>query len=365
MADEEKDVKQAIMEDLRNNPKYRKFYERFNGLSISRFIESYAGTKANWLDYGKRFFQSDQYRMLKYDDIASQKLWEIQQAKLFEAQCLWRAGTLVIPEVIVTFDFDYWEKGIENCPFLSPISEEEFNMYREYILSPDAELGADTYELNIKSWQEYDKIKDSLSNDNDSSINIPEWFMFYFNRHGGFPCMYLPDIKGEKEDFYRDLYFKRPKEEPAEPPLQYPEDPRPSISCGNDDQLWEFVELFEDRKVIEYARAWEDDDESTYDSIVEAIDTLMHADERIEIEVMNVDWKTALFETVRQYEKRKIYAALEPAYKKYCNRLNLGIAFESYEEQSDLAFYKNLSECYKRGILIGRKLNNEPEDFNY
>ena len=362
----ENEIEKEIENDLRTNPRYKSLFEQYNKNSIDLFIDYYKKKKVGWLTYGEKYMQNEQERILRYNAIAEQKLWEIQQVKLFDTQCLWRAEQITIPEVQITPDFEYWEKAIENCPFLSPISEEEFNLYRDYILTDEADMDRDPYRWTIDSWQDYDEIHNSYVNDNDSTLNVPEWYLFYYNRRGSNPCSLLQDIRGQKEDFYRTLYFNRPEaiEERNKPRPDY--DHRPSFSYYTDDNLFNFVNQFEERKVVEYARVMKyirdlDDD----DELEDAVDTLKNADEPVEIDAPNDDWRTAIIRTANLYIKRKIYTSLEHAYKSYLRRQKLGIAFETYQTARDIEFKKQMAAHYKMTILEGRKLNNEPEDFNF
>ncbi|MFA6978966.1 MAG: hypothetical protein WC209_06535 [Ignavibacteriaceae bacterium] len=364
----EAELEKEIENDLRTNPKYTSFFNQYSKSSVDLFINDYKKKKVRWLTYGERYMRDEQHRILRYNSIAEQKLWEIQQVKLFNTQCLWRSEQIKIPQIEIAMDFVYWEKAIENCPFLSPISEEEYNLYREYMLTDEADTDPDPYRWSIHSWQNYGEIHDSFidEDDDDSTLDVPEWYLFYFNRTGYNPCSILEDIRGQKEDFYRTLYFNRPEviEQRNKPQPEY--DKRPYFHYYTDEAQLNFIEQFEERKVIEYAKALKyyldlDND----DELEAALDTLKKADERIEIISPNDDWRTAVIRTANQYVKRKIYAALEHTYKSYLRRLNLGIAFEFHNSTDAIESKKELAAFYKKTILEGRKLNNEPEDFNF
>lgn len=82
----EKIVKE-VEEDLKNNPRYKDFYENYSPYSIKSFIESYKSGKANWVMWGENFTEMEQKKILKYTNLADKMLWEIQQKKLFNLQC--------------------------------------------------------------------------------------------------------------------------------------------------------------------------------------------------------------------------------------------------------------------------------------
>ncbi|MCK9210553.1 MAG: hypothetical protein M0P61_06955 [Ignavibacteriaceae bacterium] len=358
----EAELEKEIEEDLRTNPKYQDFYQQYRPSSIEDFIKGYIKKKMLWIKYGELYVQGGQKRALRYKTIAKQLLWEIQQVKLFDMQCFWRAEQLEIPGIAITQDFIYWEKNIENCPFLPPISEEEVNLYKEYALTDDADIPTGYFHYGFEDWQHYDEIKRSFVNQDDDYVTAPDWYLFYYNRRGGAPCAYLPDIRGDKEDFYFALWRKHHYPISTQPSPQSVET-RPSFSYYDDNNIREFVNRFENRKIREYAEVMMENNEAEDDEdLLEAITTLKAANERIEIVAENLPWRDAIMKTVELYERQKVYEELDGAYNSYLQRLKLGIAFETDE---DIAFYKNLADLQRRHLLEARKLNNEPEDFNF
>ncbi|MCK9210552.1 MAG: hypothetical protein M0P61_06950 [Ignavibacteriaceae bacterium] len=360
------DLENEIEHDLRTNPKYLSFFAQYNKSSIDNFIDFYKKKKAGWLTYGKTYLENEQYRILKYNEIAEQKLWEIQQVKLFDTQCLWRAEQITIPEIKTSYDFLYWEKVIETCPFLSPISENEFNLYREYILTEDSNLEADPFHWTFDGWQEYNTFKSLYQSDDDSELDSPEWYLYYNNMRCGNPCLQLPDIRGEKEGFYRNLYFNRPEVQASKNKFQKEMDHRPYFYYDQGSNFLDFLTRFEERKVIEYAKIMnyvnDRDDDDELDS---ALETLKKAEERVEIDSTNDDWRTAIIKTANLYTKRKIYAALEDAYCSYLRWLKLGIAFKTHQDEKRISNTKIMVNTLNESIITGRMLNNEPADFNF
>ncbi len=68
--------------------------------------------------YGKRYANNEEQHGIKWVSKVSDHLQYIQQKKLFDAQCLWRAEQLDIPDIQICYDFMIWEKDILNCPFI-------------------------------------------------------------------------------------------------------------------------------------------------------------------------------------------------------------------------------------------------------
>lgn len=363
---DEAKLEKEIEKDLRTNPRYKDFYEKYNPGSVENFIESYKKRKARWLKYGEKRIVDEQNRALRYKTFAKNSLWQIQQVKLFDAQCLWRAEQLIIPAISISDEFLYWGKKIENCTFLPPISEDELSLFKDYVLTDSADIQTGGWYFGVDNWQDYDEIKRTFENMEDNDITAPEWYLYYYNHIGGAPCAYLPDIRGEKEEFYFDLHRKNSSRNKSEQSSTKLEDLRPSFTFYLDNNLYEFVDRFEDERVKEYAKMIDDpDDDDDSDVLYDAIDILEYADNRIELIPGNLSWKDAIIVTARRYAKQKIHQELDGAYKSYLQRMNLGIAFECERDEDDLKFYKNFVNLRKKDILEGRKLNNEPEDFNF
>lgn len=356
----EKIIKE-VEADLVNNPRYKEFFEQYNESSVKSFINSYKSGKANWIMWGESFALAEERKILKYISIANEKLWEIQQKKLFNLQCQWRAEVITIPEIVTTFDFRYWETFIKHCPFLSPISEDEYDLYREYILSENF----DTEPLGYHSWQDYDQYKSEHTNIDGSYM--PEWYEFYDQRMGTNSLFLLPDTRGEKEDFYLKLYFDdQRKQKPELYAAQKNIDQRPYLNYYDLKTLDDFVETFEDLKIRDAYRSMRNShlESIEYDSALnDAIETLKQAG-NIEMTYAG-NWRESIIKTARNYEKEKIYEAFSIAYKNYLNRLNMGIGFNQDVSEDTINFQKTLVREYRERILKGRALNGEPEDFNF
>ena len=74
----------------------------------ARFLERYAGERASALVDGQAFFDAAQREEARLVQEATERLWEIQQHKLFELQCRWRAEEVRLPakHVVLSQDFE-------------------------------------------------------------------------------------------------------------------------------------------------------------------------------------------------------------------------------------------------------------------
>lgn len=199
----------------------------------ARFLERYAEERASALVDGRTFFERAQKEEADLVQEATERLWEIQQRKLFELQCRWRAEEVRLPaeQVALSQDFEKWGNRIERCPLLTPITATEVDDYLTYLLS-DACTDADDDFARPHDWQDYDRCRrylllqaegqspeqvqrDAAKNPgqglgglaamlDDFFLNYPSWYA-YCDAQAGPPnlVLYLPDHRGAKEAYYR------------------------------------------------------------------------------------------------------------------------------------------------------------------
>ncbi|HEX3072106.1 MAG TPA: hypothetical protein VHP30_00710 [Ignavibacteriales bacterium] len=361
--DKVRDIETQVNEiifDLKTNSIYKDFFGKYNKTSVESFINNYAFQKANLLKYGESYLLNEEKLFLTQKNKAELRLWEIQQKKLFNLQCQWRAGMISLPEIETSYDFKYWEKNIENCPFLDSISEEDFDLYFDYILSENFS------DLDwIYSWQDYNKIKDEYYHE---EAEVPEWYVFYDTRRNTAKLLELPDSKGEKEKFYLNLWEKKHKKDREEELYTYPKgerDERPDLNVFNPDSVEEFIKKFENSKMIEYFRAYQKTVKNENDlELDQAIDILKGADGQVEIEGSD-NWRASILDAAKKYQQKKIAIAHRQTYQNYVYRNMYKIAHETHAEEGEIKWYKEYADLMKNRIIEGRVLNGEPADLNY
>ncbi|QQS37800.1 MAG: hypothetical protein IPM56_07590 [Ignavibacteriales bacterium] len=354
-------LRNEVENDLLTNPKYRELHETYNALSIKNFISSYKYSRAYWLEFSDHFAYAEERKILKYSELAYEKLWEIQQKKLFDMQCLWRAESIQIPGVESTHDFMYWEKAITRCSFVPAINENEFDLYREYLLS-------DSYQDDVSlsdDWQDYDIFKKQYL-DSQEGISKPEWYFYYDSRMGTGSLLSLPDVRGDKEDFYRNLFFENDKiENPEKYVIREPEDKRPPFKYYEKEILEEFINQYETAKVKEsyrLAKEMKHLEVDLDDDILNALEILSETKDVSFVSVPN--WRDSIILTAKEVEKENTYNALSGAYKNYLKRLESGIPFPESSGNS-IEFTVQLIKIFKDQIIKGRILNGEPGDFDF
>lgn len=177
----------------------------------------YANAKAAAYLRGPVLLKQTEARFMEVREAAAHDLWEIQQKKLFDLQCRWRAEQITLPGVRHTEEFRQWEKYIEYCPWLPPLTADEVALYEAYLRS-------DSYEPNRNwSWQAYDTFRrtaegndDSDDDDDDSDDDsdgytaadrrdyrtLPAWYQYHDAATGAGSLLALPDVRGDKEAYY-------------------------------------------------------------------------------------------------------------------------------------------------------------------
>ncbi len=358
-----KTIENEIKEDLDTNPKYKKYFEKFNKSSVERFKSNYIGRKRDVILYGGKALADEEHRILRYALLAEEYIWHIQQRKLFDLQCRWRAEEIKIKEIAISGEFTEWSEKIEICPFLTPINDEEFKLYMSFIESAKME---DISTNNMTMWQEYDEFKlqyTDIESDN-YEYEIPGWYEYYENNTGLGSLYMLDDIRGRKEKFYmkiwREHYWKKWEEEnrnKVKPEI----DDRPSLKYYDDDVMTDFLRQFENGNFINrwhaYYKNRDDEDERELEY---AVVTLSDASEEWPINY-NKNWRQGILDAANEYTRKKLLEELPKAYKDYLFRIKSGLGFELHFQSK----YSFGSSSNKERILDGRELNGEPRDFNF
>ncbi len=339
------------------NEEVKKFSELYNSISWGSFPKHYASRKAQWKRIGDFYLKRDQDRKLRYYNKAFKCLWEIQQKKLFNKQCLWRAEKIEIPEISICEEFQFWERHIKSCPFLEPVSEEEFHLYKGYLLSEDYETDR---MWSWHSWQDYREYKREVENDDDT-ISYPEWYFYYDGRMGTSVLLTLPDIRGDKEEKYMDVWRKSL---PKPPPVDESKiDRRPAYSYYKGDALEKFVKEF-DPEMLKYCRVMEKRDWIHDDmEIEEAIDYLGDVSEQVPIDG-GMHWRDQVVKVYHEHFKMKVGEEFESAYNDYLSQLQMGFNFEDEEERKKDTWLDHVN-WFKNNILEARRILGEPEDLNF
>jgi hypothetical protein len=363
---------EEIRAALVKNEKFNKFIENIYPTSRDSFISEYARKKTHWLEFGPRHIKWNLRDDLQWTEDATSRIAEILQKKLFDVQCQWRAEKIKLPEVQITRDFYYWEANILNCPFIEPVTQEEIDLYLQYLAGNNFEHRQGWFER----WQDYSAIKEAYASESENR-NFPEWYDFHNGRTGHSAYLLLPDIRGDKEEFYLDFWRTEAHRKDAEmkkeaeslkaltdasgiAPADDP-DRRPWLNYDKSGWMTWFVNTFEDKTTQEIFQQYggEHPFSNKYDENIHSdLRLLGDSGEPQPVEAW-YDWKEAIHRAAEKYSIKKIMEAMPLAYEQYRMKIDLHIPFETPDIDRDNSMW------YMKAILRGRELNGEPQDFNF
>lgn len=356
-------LEKEILDELNTNPKYGEFLNQYSEHSVDSFKKYYAMRKAYVMINGARALEDEEYKALEYSLMAEEYIWHIQQRKLFDLQCRWRAEQVKIKEIEAASDFNEWSEKIEMCPFITPITKEEFELYMSFV---DTSKMEDIQTDYITTWQEYEDFKAHYTDiESDYYIyEIPGWYEYYENKTGLGSLYLLNDIRGEKEEFYREICRANERKKNEEAMKDKPKsviDRRPYFDYYNSEVMLKFLSKFEDGNFIIKWQAYINSLEAEDDPVLEyAIETLQNATEDFEINY-NRSWRAGIIAAANEYKRKRLLEELPKAYNDYQFRLANGLGFKMHFEKR----HKYNAEFDKKIILDGRELNGEPRDFNF
>ena len=362
-AEKQKLLEKKYLDDLMSNPKYDNYFAPYNRSSVKVFKESLAREMANLELNGNMYIEQIEETESEYADTARKKLWEIQQRKLFDLQCRWRADLIKIPGIDISLEFDFWAGNIQHCPFIPPITQEEADRYLQYLISTDHEDIFDYYR-HFSDWQDYSDLKQYYFNiDDDNVPEAPSWYEYYESVTGLSSLYLLPDIRGEKEEKYLAVSREHRQKLDGNKHRTSTFDSRPNYELYDDVGLIKFLKKFENFKTyyaFECHRKWQDI--NGYDELEEAVTLLKSADRDIYFD-SSKKWRDSLLAAANNYFKQKVIEAFPGVFKNYTFMIENGLQLENETKRED--FMVGLIKHQKEAILEGRELLGEPKDFNY
>lgn len=347
-----------ILKGLKEDPRLQEEFAGYEPESVEAFYRDYASYKANLLKYGPGLLENQDKEELKWVEAAFEAFEQIQQKKLFDLQCLWRAEQVELPGILISYDFMYWENNIMNCPFLEPVTGEEVDMFARYMqdfnYDPDPEISG-------KDWQNYPELKQAYHDDRTSAINFPDWYDFHNTCTGNSLYLSLPDVRGQKEQRYLDLYIAEKREKKASPaPVK---ERMPGIHIYKAGFLDWFVLTFENEETQackERYLEFDDQEQTRHDTALDFAEDLKRHGGIWPMKT-NSNWLDGLEQCVQAYAIKKTTDALPVAFEQYQMLLNLGVPYEFESEE----IHKFLQNDMRSRVLRGRVLAGEPEDFDF
>lgn len=386
---------------LSTDEKIKNYFKQYSADSVAGFIGNYAWAKCLWM------FQADQTEywleraLLDTQNEADKCLGNILQKKLFNKQCEWRANQFKHAAARTIQDFRYWEENILNCPFLEPITQQEVDLYIEFLESYTGEnLGFllgwqdyDTYNSNAVTVgktmhppdEETENDEDGFGNERNETTEdgqhkdvrsprlMPPWYIVYDERFGTGHYLLLPDHRKEKELMYWNLGNQEAGKKIQEGWKENPPDKRPFFSINTFDKevMTDMINKLEtDPKVLQaylnHEKYYCDPDKISFlndSAVFDAWQALSDCKEHFPIVNNTADWKDALVATANLWKRTKLIRALPTAYEEYIMRLEAGLEQpynREYESQ-----HRETRDIYNENVLLGREIKGEPKDFNF
>lgn len=354
--------KEEIRKELAKNAPMQAYLKQFSKDQVKNFLSMYVSQKSIWLNYAHKYIGRQDDDALQWVQRATRHLEIIQQKKLFDLQCQWRAEKLQIPGVRITTDFRVWEYNILNCPFLEPVSREDIELYAQYLEQENPDT-REYHDDDDDSWQEHDEIIEAYTS-NGEYRDFPDWYDFYNDHRFTGVYMELPDIRGRKEEVYTDLSFQQERKENNYKPASEYEKPK-HLPYIEDEHFDWFVKTFESKQVKELYTAWQwhtrtDDMEAEMEYY---INTLMEAEEPVPMPA-HYSWQEAIKQAANSFVNKKIAEALPEALEQYLMKVQMNIAVHNYQESMHKTWLWIKEQAESR-IIRGRKLSGEPEDLNF
>ena len=325
-------------------------------------------------------------------EAAAHHLWDIQQKKLFDLQCRWRAEQITLPGVRHTQEFRQWEKYIEYCPWLPPITADEVALYQAYLRS-------DAYEPSRNwRWQDYDTFRRTAESDGDGDEDdrdeddgdgyeaaergaysvLPAWYRYHDAATGASSLLALPDVRGEKEAYYIGLTEADKAEKLAAQRARG--DLAASLPwhpfIGQQD-FTPYFRQFEDPAELPRLLRWYEADRADYRRrngyLFEAIHwmerALLHQASPWPI-AAHADWRVALLAAGMRAWGHQLADVLPEVWQEEEQNRALGLSVTGPKLYGARPPFAELDwaeeETYQpKFILRGRELAGEPRDFNF
>ncbi|MBI4930862.1 MAG: hypothetical protein HY841_08885 [Bacteroidetes bacterium] len=355
---------------LESDEKIQEYFKNFQSSSIQTFIHGYATQKSRWLSNKPANEKYLQNISVEYHEKALKCLEIIQQKKLFDKQCEWRAEQFTHPSIEISDDFSVWEHNVLNCPLIEPISQNDIDFFNEYLLSErEQELAW------LANWQDYDRYKDSFEHGGEDD-DFPQWYNYHDFKKGKTSPLLLPDIRGEKEKHYRSIGLAEQRRKREEELKNNPPAPKPlPYLWSGEKEMTAFMKEFEKDKSVfraykiynmTYQKDMDDANEeeaALLERVDDAIYHLKDCYEQFPVFGLHSDWKSALIATAKHWVDVQTSRALPIVYDEYLFRQQCGIAHPLMEEQ--IKSYTYFANLVKEQILLGRELSGMPKDFNF
>jgi hypothetical protein len=370
------DLKDEFIEELLTRTEHEEYFNKYDPDSVKAFLLSIADLKIQLASYYYLYADPGyQDNEVKYSENAESLLKIIRQKQLFNLQLQWRAEQITIKEITTSWDFLFWEFEIDSCPFLPGITYREVTVLKQFLNEPYVDS---TDLIRYGGWQQY---TDIMERDEEGDLcYLPEWYEFYDEHMGTGHLMLLPNTRGDKEEYYREVarnsWLTKEKVETANKNFK----PVPSVPrlFGSFKNQLEYAERFESdphfkelfrlhyQKYKHLEEIPADDDYSIPDEYMyDALYTLLEAKKPVPMPA-GANWREAMIQCARQYINSTLAADIDNVYEDYRMYTKMGInKGKDFKEVWKRFLNDSVTVNIRSQILLGRKLLGEPENFNF
>lgn len=351
-------------ERMASDPKIQAFFEQYHNRTAEHLIKTYISHRRSIIESEEDRLKNDLFYAITGSKKAEGYFWQIQQKKLFEAQCLWRAGRLDIPQIKTTMDFTYWGDAIKFCKFIEPVQPDEVELLKRFLL----EKG---YELDVEIQSEYFQAYDFLKRLSNGEEYMPAFYQFWDQEKGTGYLFNLPDVRSGIETTYRELGSAELDAKLREEMLRRADpDKRPIVNFFDGDVAMTLIDLLGDKEFKKiFIKFVENSDKfhETVDFDFGDIDELskgmpMH----YPLITPYTSWRKNVGATISKYRHEVYTSELDSIYEIYCMQLEMDINPEvEIEEVDRIEQSKGVAEAVRRFVLKGRELSGEPADWSF
>jgi len=349
-------LRDEFYEDLMTNPVYKEYFSKFQEYSIREFCWEYAKQKTDLINsaklYSDPFVDRKEYWLNWYTENIF-KL--ILQKKLFNMQLLWRAEKIDIPEIDIAFDFHLWENNILICPFLEAVTAGELKVMKDFLMNDNFsdELGF------LGGWQDYDILMQK--SEEDDLEYMPPWYEYYDEKMGTGALLSLPDIRGEKEEEYQQVYRKWKQKQPPDPVV--PAEPQPPYKDHmfyDDKYVVPFMEEFENDYICKLKQASIDHEARPakpydLDALREAVWDIDESETEVYFD-NTIPWHEALLKAAQKVKNSHVSEQLDAVWEFHCMQIEMNL-------MPSIDITKNISystrRIYWESISKGKELSGE------
>jgi hypothetical protein len=368
------ELQKKFYESIKQNKEHQTYFSHFDPQNIDYFLLRYSKQRIELIKHYEWYTEELYHNKdLRYREESEEIFSYIQQKKLINLQAEWHAEKIKIKEIQIEAEFSFWERHLDQCPFLPPVKAIEVEAMKAYLKEQNDDeclfgtyMGGESRSLLMTRYHL------------DFPEDIPEWFKFYDNYMGTASLFSLPNIRGEKEEFYIDIWRNHWEEEykkqRKDNPITY-SPPPPSLPYlhGSAENIYEYAIRFETdpyikelfRLYFERMKFYSTHNTRENEMIEKAIDILAEAPNAIHVSGPQ-EWRTGIINCAKNYKNSIIADDLDVIFEEYQMLASLGIKkselIENYREE----YAKDdIIQNYYNNILTGRELNGEPRDFNF